>query len=297
MTTVFAPAQNPETEIQQERRRLERALGGRYRVGELVCRGGMGSVWRGWESGLERSVAIKMLDSARAGDADERGRFRREGRILASLSHHNIVGVLGLGESGESCWMALTWFPNGTLAARLEREPRIPHQDARALLIRLADALAYAHERGVIHRDIKAENILMDERGEPVLADFGVAILRTSDHSRAEIVKSYGTAAYMAPEQFRGDLACDGRVDVYSLGVLGFRMLAGRFPFEGSDEQIAAAHLTRTVPPLAAHAASVPADLARVVDRCLEKDPRRRWAGAAELRAALDKTGLSKGFW
>ncbi|HEY2805825.1 MAG TPA: serine/threonine-protein kinase [Gemmatimonadales bacterium] len=298
MTTALALHDSIDSDAQDERRSLERALAGRYRLVELISRGGMGSVWRGWESGLERSVAIKMLAANRALDADERGRFRREGRILASLSHRNIVSVHGLGESQDACWLALPYYPGGTLAARLQREPRIPLAEARTILIALADALATAHARGVIHRDIKAENILIDERREPVLADFGVAILKTSEASRAEIVKSYGTPAYMAPEQFRGDLACDGRLDVYALGVLGFRMLSGRFPFEGSDEQIAAAHLTKFVPPLEAHVAEVPKDVAHVIDRCLEREPRRRWAGAAELRDALKQTvSAAPRFW
>ena len=283
---------------QGERRLLERAVAGRYRVVDLISRGGMGAVWKGWEHGLERSVAIKLLAAQRARDADERGRFRREGRILASLAHRNIIAILGTGESGDACWFAMPYIAGGTLAGRLAAEPRLPAETVRTMLIALADGLAFAHARGVVHRDLKAENILLDEGGRPVISDFGVAILRTSDHSRAEITKGYGTAAYMAPEQFEGALECDGRADLYALGVLGFRMLTGRFPFEGNDAQIAAAHASRReIPAVAAHAADVPPDLAAAIDRCLVRKPQRRWAGAAELLEALRQRSTAGSWW
>ena len=269
-----------------ERRLLERAVAGRYRVAELVSRGGMGAIYRAMEPGLERCVAIKLLAPARARDPDERGRFRREARILASLSHRNIIPVLGSGETGDACWFAMPCYLE-TMAQRLTGGSRMTPETVRTQLIALADALAYAHQRGVTHRDLKAENILIDAAGHPVLSDFGVAILASSDHSRAEIVKGYGTPEYMAPEQLLGTTECDGRQDLYALGVLGFRMLTGRFPFEGSADQIRAAHVTREVPSVAAHAAGIPDDLAAAVDRCLMRDPVERWGGAAQLREAL----------
>jgi len=278
---------NSATAAQTERRLVERAVAGRYRVVRMLSRGGMGAVYEGWEPGLERRVAIKLLAPSRAGDADERGRFRREARILASLSHRAIVPVLASGESRGACWFAMPLVTGGTLAERLAREGRLEPDAARTLLIALADAVAYAHASGVTHRDLKAENILLDADGRPVISDFGVAILRTSDHSRAEISKGYGTAAYMPPEQFLGAIDGDGRADVYALGVLGFRMVTGRFPFEGTDAQIAAAHITRPVPPVAGFAANLPEDLAAAVDRCLAKRPEDRWQSAAALRDAL----------
>jgi serine/threonine-protein kinase len=281
---------------QSERRLLERAVGGRYRVRELISRGGMGAVWKGWEPGLERTVAIKLLAPSRSNDSDERGRFRREGRILASLSHRHIVSVLGTGETSDAAWYSMPFHPGGTLAARLERDARLPEQDVLATLIALADGIGYAHRRGVIHRDLKAENILVDESGAPLITDFGIAILRTSDHSRAEIVRGYGTATYMAPEQF-GTPDWDGRVDIYALGVLGFRMLTGRFPFEGNDQQIAAAHLTREVPTVRAFAADVDPALAQAINRCLERNPDRRFATGEQLRDALIRAGTKKRGW
>ena len=277
---------DPASSSAAERRLLERAVAGRYRLAELISRGGMGAIYRAVEPGLERSVAIKLLAPSRALDPDERGRFRREARILASLSHRNIIPVLGTGETGDASWFAMPCQPV-TLAQRLSGGARLSHEAVRAQLIALADALAYAHRRGVTHRDIKAENILIDDAGHPLLSDFGVAILASSDHSRAEIVKGYGTPEYMAPEQLLGTPECDGRQDLYALGVLGFRMLAGRFPVEGNLEQIRAAHVTRDVPSVAAHAADAPADLAAAIDRCLMRDPVERWNDAAQLREAL----------
>jgi serine/threonine protein kinase len=299
MATVLTLHDSGAFQGQSERRLLERAVSGRYRVGDLVSRGGMGAVWKAWESTLERAVAIKLLSPLRARDADERGRFRREGRILASLRHRNIVPILGTGETGDACWFSMPYMAGGTIAERLKAEPRMDPEVVREILISLADALDFAHERGVIHRDLKAENILIDESGEPVISDFGVAILCTSDHSRAEIVKGYGTAAYMAPEQLQGAVECDGRVDVYALGVLGFRMLTGRFPFEGNDEQIRAAHFTRReAPAVAAHAADVPAELGAAIDRCLERKADQRWDTAADLRDALRACRTAKpGLW
>ena len=286
MTMVMELRESFTSSAAGERRLLERAVAGRYRIAALISRGGMGAIYRAWETGLERPVAIKLLAPARARDPDERGRFRREARILASLAHRNVIPVLGTGETGDAVWFAMPYH-TVTLADRIRAGKRLPPDVVRDLLIGLADALAYSHERGVTHRDLKAENILLDEEGHPVLCDFGVAILASSDHSRAEIVKGYGTPEYMAPEQLLGTPECDGRQDLYALGVLGFRMLTGRFPFEGNAEQIRAAHVTRDVPAVAAHAADVPPDLAAALDRCLMRNAQDRWSGAATLREAL----------
>lgn len=274
-------------ESQAEQRLLERAVAGRYRVIDLISRGGMGSVYRAWEHGLERHVAIKLLAPGRCRDAEDRGRFRREARILAGLAHPGIVPVLAIGERTDACWFSMPYLPGGTLAAKLEPAKRLPADETRGILIELADALAFAHANQVVHRDLKAENVCFDAAGRVVLADFGVATLRTSDHSRSEIIKGMGTARYMPPEQLLGSPDSDARVDLYALGVLGFRMLAGRFPFEGNDAQIAAQHVAGEVPPVTAYASDVPADLAAAIDRCLARRPERRWKDAASLRDAL----------
>lgn len=275
--------------LRSERRRLEQAVAGRYRVLERISHGGMGSVWRAWEPGLERHVAIKLLAAGLCRDAESRGRFRREARILASLSHPSVVSVLAIGERQDACWYAMPFLPGGTLAERLGPARRLPDEEVRLLLLQLADALAYAHANGVVHRDIKAENVAFDPSGRPVITDFGVATLTTSDHSRSEITKGFGTTEYMAPEQFAGAPDADGRVDLYALGVLGFRMLTGRFPYEGNETQVAARRLTSDAAPVAAFAAGVSGDLAAAIDRCLARRPRDRWDSASELRDHLRK--------
>jgi serine/threonine-protein kinase len=281
--------------LRAEQRRLERAVAGRYRVIEGVSRGGMATVWRGFEPGVERQVALKLLAPALCADEEHRGRFRREARILGSLSHPNIVPVLGFGDRDGTCWFAMPFLAGGTLESRLAGG-RLDAEATRRILVQLADGLAYAHARGVVHRDIKAENVAFDDAGRPVLTDFGIATLATSDHSRSEMTKGSGTAHYMAPEQLAGSPDADGRVDLYALGVLGFRMLTGRFPFEGTAEQVSARRLTTDAPPVAACAAGAPAPLAAAVDRCLARKPEHRWAGAADLRDALLVRGHA-GFW
>ena len=277
-----------------EQRRLERAVAGRYRVQGRIARTAMATVFLGWEVGLERRVALKVLAAERCRDADDRGRFRREARILAGLTHPNVVSVLAFGEQDGACWFAMPYLAGGSLSDRLGSSRRIAADEVRAVLTQLADALAFAHQRGIVHRDVKAENVLFDETGRALLTDFGVATLHTSDHSRAEASKGYGTAQYMPPEQILGAPDADGRADLYALGVLGFRMLAGRFPFEGTEQQIAAQHIASEMPPVAAYAANVPQGLAAAIDRCLKKQPRDRWAGAAELRDALSERAADR---
>jgi len=272
--------------LRSEQRRLERAVAGRYRVIEAVSHGGMATVWRGFEPGIERPVALKLLAAPLCSDDEHRGRFRREARILGALSHPNIIPILGFGDQDGTCWFAMPFLAGGTLETRLA-DARLDAETVRILLAQLADALAYAHERGVVHRDIKAENVAFDDAGRPVLTDFGIATLATSDHSRSEMTKGAGTAHYMAPEQLMGSPEADGRVDLYALGVLGFRMLTGRFPYEGTGAQVSAQRLTTDAPPVAAYAAGLSGPLARAIDRCLARDPAARWAGAAELRDAL----------
>jgi len=281
--------------LRAEQRRLERAVAGRYRVIEAVSHGGMATVWRAFEPGIERSVALKLLAAPLCSDEEHRGRFRREARILGSLAHPNIVPVLGYGDQDGTCWFAMPFLAGGTLETMLTEE-RLDAEATRRILIQLADGLAYAHARGVVHRDLKAENIAFDDAGRPVLTDFGIATLATSDHSRSEMTKGSGTAHYMAPEQLMGSPEADGRVDLYGLGVLGFRMLTGRFPFEGTSEQVSALRLTSDAPPVSAYAAGVPAPLGAAIDRCLRRDPRARWGSAAELRNVLLRHALP-GAW
>jgi serine/threonine-protein kinase len=270
-----------------DRRQLERAVRGRFRIDRLLSAGGMGAVYLAWEHGLERQVALKTLASGERRDGDDRGRFRREARILAGLLHPHIAPVYAFGETEHLAWYAMPYYAGGTLADRLARDGRLSFGDARRILAELADALDAAHRAGIVHKDLKPGNVLFDGWQRAVLTDFGVATVRTSDHSRAEAGRGFGTPEYMSPEQLGREHDSDGRSDLYGLGVLGFQMVTGRLPFAGTAEEVAAQHLARPAPRVAAYRAGVPDDLGRALDRCLEKDPRRRWPTAAALRDAL----------
>jgi len=281
----------PAAESDRGRALLTRAVAGRYRVLRMVSRGGMGAVYLAFEHGLERHVALKLLDPTRCRDDETRGRFRREARVMAQLAHPHIVPVFGWGDTEGACWYAMPFLEGGSLATRLAERAggggRLDFAETREILAHLADALAFAHGRGVIHRDLKAENVVFDGAGRPMLTDFGIATVTTSDHSRSEAHKGMGTPHYMAPEHLLGRLEADHRGDLYALGVLGFRMLTGRFPFEGTAEAIAAQHVSREAPTVRAWRADVPAALADAVDRCLAKRPGARWPDGASLHAAL----------
>jgi serine/threonine-protein kinase len=275
--------------VTAQRQQLADAVAGRYRVIRLLGAGAMGEVYLAWELNLERYVAIKLLAPGLNESIEDRERFRREARVLAGLNHPHIVPVYSFERSADLTFVVMRYVPGESLAARLEREHRLSARATVALLAPLADAIDAVHRRGVVHRDIKPDNILLDESagGGPVLADFGVAMVRTSEYSRADAKHASGTPHFMSPEHVLGAPDCDGRSDIYALGVVGFRMLAGRLPFTGSAEGVAARHIALAAPPLRDLAPDVPQPLADVIARCLAKDPRERWESGAKLRDAL----------
>jgi serine/threonine protein kinase len=268
---------------------LQRVVKGRYRILRPLARGGMSTVYLAREVGLDRQVAIKVLNGAAARHLEDRERFRREARTLAGLAHPSIVPVLALGEPGTTPYFVMRYVPGESLADRLERVGRLGAAETCAILADVAEALDFAHRTGVIHRDVKPENILLEGgSGRALLTDFGVAIVLTSEHSRSEVSKSFGTPDYMSPEQILGEQEFDGRGDLYSLGVVGFRMLAGRLPFRGSSpEAVAAQHVSLPAPAVEGLVAGLPPRLASAINRCLEKEPRRRWPDGRSLAGAL----------
>ena len=268
---------------------LERALGAQYDIQRLLGRGGMGAVYLAREKALERAVAIKVLPSDVATDADSRERFRREARTAAKLTHPNIVPLLTFGDVEGMLYFVMGYVKGESLGERMRREGKLPEEDVRRILAEVADALHYAHKQGVVHRDIKPDNILLDdETGRPMLTDFGVAKARASGTTLTEVGAVVGTPYYMSPEQASGARDIDGRSDLYSLGVMGYQMLSGRLPFEGeSFRDIVVQHVTQEPAPLAGFAPDTPPDLVAVVMRCLAKEPAKRWADAQELKDAL----------
>ncbi len=273
----------------RERQLLEAALAGRFKIRRLVGRGGMSSVYLGWDHTLERKVAIKVLAPEFEKQIEDRERFRREARIAGTLFHPNIVPVYASEKQNGLTFVVMHYVAGPTLAARLESVGALPVDEAVDILCSIADALDAVHRIGVVHRDIKPDNILLEETtGRPMLSDFGVATVATSEHSRSEVTKALGTPHYMSPEHALGEQACDGRSDLYSLGVVAFRMLTGRLPFTGSSAQsIVAQHVALEAPPVHHYAPHVSEEICAVIDRCLAKDPSRRWPDAEAFQIAL----------
>lgn len=268
------------------RDRLAAALGPTYELQRLLGKGGMGSVYLARETALDRLVAVKVLPPEVTGDPETRERFRREARTAAKLTHPHIVPLYTFGEADGLLWFVMGYVAGETLAAKLERTPRMDPEIVRRVLADVADALDYAHSHGIVHRDVKPENILIEDAGgKALLADFGVARAGTGGTTLTTAGMLVGTPLYMSPEQASGERDLDGRSDIYSLGVVGYRMLAGRTPFEGEDlRSVLAAHVMQ---PASALPSDVPEDLGKTVMRSLAKNPRERWQEAAEFRGSV----------
>jgi len=279
----------PKSATDPDRAALVRELGSQYQIVRLLGRGGMGAVYLARDLALHRVVAIKVLRQEFRSRPEDCERFRREARMTARLSHPNIVPVHAFGESRGLLYFVMKYVDGESLADRLRREGRLPSAEVRRILADLALALDYAHRQGVVHRDLKPENILLDaETGRPLVADFGVATLRSLDPCPAESGRAFGSPHYMSPEQVAGELGVDGRSDLYALGVLGYLMASGRVPFDGrSFGEITARHLTEPVPSLATLAPGVQPLLAAVIERCLAKEPSQRWTSGRALHDAL----------
>jgi hypothetical protein len=281
-----APADDPAM-----RAVLERELGHHYDILERLGQGGMGAVYLARERALERFVAIKVLRPDLAGAEESRERFRREARVAANLSHPGILPLHTFDEVGGLWYFVMGYVRGESLAGRLALEGRLPCEEARRILAELADALECAHRHGVVHRDIKPANVLLDaESGRALLADFGISKIRGAGDSLTATGVVVGTPHYMSPEQAVGSRDVDARSDIYSLGAVGYTMLAGREPFAGtSSENLIYRRVAHDPPPLSTVAPSVPPELAAVVMRCLAREPAARWPSARSLKEALGR--------
>ncbi|HTA73477.1 MAG TPA: serine/threonine-protein kinase [Gemmatimonadaceae bacterium] len=269
---------------------LAEALKEQYAFEGEIGRGGMGVVYRARDLKLDRPVAIKVLPPYFERDPAIRERFLREARTAGSLSHANIVPVYRADELGGHVFFAMAYVDGESLGTRLVDGRTIPHPALVPLLVDVARALDYAHARKVIHRDVKPENILIEgTTGRAMLTDFGIARVAATGAMTAT-GQVLGTVWYMSPEQVMGE-PLDGRSDLYALGVVAFRALSGRFPFDSEvPAAILVAHATRPAPPLSSVAPRVPAALAAIVDKCLSKTPAARYRTGAELADALEAT-------
>lgn len=266
---------------------LQTTLAGQYTLERELGRGGMGVVFLGRETRLDRAVAIKVLPRHLAVNPDLRERFLREARTAAQLSHPHIVPIFRADDLDGFAFFTMGFIEGENLAERLQLRGPMPVPEAVRLLRETAWALAYAHARGVVHRDVKPENIMI-ERGtnRAIVTDFGIA----RDQLAASLTADgmvLGSAHYMSPEQAAGD-AVDGRSDLYSLGVVGFQMLSGQRPFEAVEAaSVMAQHVTRRAPSLALVMPQLPPMLVSVIDRCLNKLPGDRYPNGEALADAL----------
>ena len=270
---------------------LEAKLQAQYRLVRLLGRGGMGSVYLARDLTLDREVAIKVVKTGSPAQ-ELHDRLRREARTAARLSHPNIVPLHAFGEVEGMPYFVMGYVRGESLATRLRRDGKLPEEDARRILADLAEALDHAHRQGVVHRDVKPDNVLLDdESGRALLTDFGVAKALGGSETLTATGSVVGTPAYMSPEQAAGRADIDGRSDIYSLGVMAYAMVTGRLPFEGKTAaDILTKHLTQEPPPLRPLAPAVPDSTAAAVERCLAKDPAARWPDARSLKLALGVT-------
>ncbi|MDE3127537.1 MAG: serine/threonine protein kinase [Gemmatimonadota bacterium] len=270
---------------------VERALSAHYELDAEIGRGGMGIVYRARDRRLKRTVAIKVLPPELAYRAEIKTRFLREAETAAQLSHPNIVPIYTVDEKEGLVFFEMAYVSGDNLAKRLHQRGVLPVDEVRRILRAVADALAYAHERGVVHRDIKPDNILLDgESGRPLVTDFGIARAVSDGDSRLTATgMAIGTPAYMSPEQAAGERVIDGRSDLYALGIVAYQMLAGEPPFSAaSTPAMLVKHISEAPVPVEQRRADVPQDLARAVAIMLQKDPANRFPSAGDLVKALD---------
>jgi serine/threonine protein kinase len=272
---------------------------GPYEIVALIGAGGMGEVYRARDSKLNRDVALKILPEAFAADGERLARFRREAQILASFSHPNIGHIYGLEDSSAVQALVLELIAGETLADRIAPGP-MPLTDALAIAKQIAEALEVAHEHGIVHRDLKPANIKVTPDGVVKVLDFGLAKGRghepspdltqsptiTIGDTRSGVV--FGTAVYMSPEQARGQVV-DKRTDIWAFGCVLYEMLTGRIAFKGDTVSDTIGAILRAEPEWDALPPATPAHVRLLLERCLEKDPKRRLRDIGDARIELDQ--------
>ena len=272
--------------------RLADILSGSYEIEGEIGRGGMGIVYSARDLKLKRRVAIKVLPPDLAFREEIRIRFTREAQTAARLQHPHIVPIHSVGEEGGLVYFVMAYVDGESLAARLRRRERLPIEEARRIMKETSDAMGLAHAMGVIHRDIKPDNVLLEgTRRRVMVTDFGIAkaLVEDGGSTLTGTGVAIGTPAYMSPEQAAGDSEIDTRSDIYSLGVVGFEMLSGEIPFKAPTVAgILLKQVSEPVPDLTQLREDCPDELAFTVMRCLDKDPENRWPTADALRRALE---------
>jgi serine/threonine protein kinase len=266
---------------------LGTSLNGRYRLEARIGSGGMSTVYRAFDGTLERQVAVKLMNREVASDSDQLERFRREARAIAQLSHPHVVGVIDAGEDDGRPYIVLEYVEGETLKERIRRHGRLPIPEAVAYAIEIARALGAAHARHIIHRDVKPQNVLIDQEGTAKVTDFGIARTLEEDGLTAD-GRVLGTTDYVSPEQALGQHVT-GQSDLYSLGIVLYEMLTGEVPFKGENQvAVAMRHVREEIPDVQIKRPEVSAALASVIDTATAKRQDDRYADDAELIADLE---------
>ncbi|MBE2223601.1 MAG: protein kinase [Anaerolineae bacterium] len=276
---------------------IGQTLGERYQIESLLGRGGMSSVYRATDQNLKRSVAVKIIHPHLTKRPEFVQQFEQEATAVAQLRHQNIVRVYDFKRDQGIYYMVLEYIPGETLANKLaalnQAEMRLPLTESVRIAINLCDAVDYAHQRRMIHRDIKPQNIMLNLLGEPILMDFGITKLVGQEANNLGNEAPLGTALYMSPEQIKGG-PIDYRTDVYALGIVLYEMLAGHPPFQGNNtKEIMHQQLERKLPDLHLANPNIPQTLIAIVERALEKQPERRYSNAGDMTTALQSVVLT----
>jgi serine/threonine-protein kinase len=265
---------------------LRQATGNRYHIERRLGSGGMADVYIAQHARLHRPLAIKVLHVHLARDAEMRERFRREAEAASRLVHPAICSILDYGEAGELVWLVMPYLAGGSLADQLAKTAVVPAPRVALVTAQVASGLDHAHRHGIVHRDVKPDNVLFDEDGYALLTDFGIATARFHARLTAQ-GRAMGTPHYMSPEQAMGKLA-DGRSDLYALGVVMYEAIVGKPPFDGEDAySVGYKHVHEQPAPLTAVDSRVPAAMNAIVMRCLAKKPEDRYTRGHELADAL----------
>jgi serine/threonine protein kinase len=273
--------ERPDEEIS----RLRHATGSRYRVMRRLGGGGMASVYLAEHAQLERLVVLKVLHGHLSQDSEMVERFRREARAASQLVHPNIVPIIDAGTGENVTYTVMPYMPGGSFAERIGQGAR-PAAEVASVAAQAATALDYAHRRGIVHRDVKPDNVLFDEDGHALVTDFGIAEARSQARLTAE-GRAMGTPHYMSPEQAMGKLV-DGRSDVYSLGIVMYEGLVGAPPFDGPDAFAVGYKQVHEAPVPAQQVNSeIPSAMNAIVMRCLSKPPAERYQRANDLADEL----------
>jgi len=272
---------------------------GRYHILEQLGEGGMAIVYKAYDTRLERDVAVKVIRTEKL-TIETMGktlkRFEREAKALAKLTHPNIVPITDYGEHDEKPYLVMPYLPGGTLKQKLGKP--IPWEDSVRLLIPIARALHYAHQQGIIHRDVKPSNILITQSGEPMLTDFGIAKILLDTEETADLTGTgmgVGTPEYMSPEQFQGK-GVDARTDVYSLGVVLYEMVTGRKPYQAdTPAAVLIKQVTEALPRPKSLVPELPDALEKVLLKALAKNKEDRFQDVAAFGNALENLLMGMG--